>query len=45
VQRWTEGRNADQGLALTARAGSVSRTSFASGVSGHPGPRLDVYLR
>jgi len=45
VQRWALGRSADQGLALTASSDAPFGPSYATGVSGGTGPRLDVYLR
>lgn len=45
VQRWAFGRGNDQGLALTASSDAPLGPSFASGVAGGTGPRLDVYLR
>jgi hypothetical protein len=45
VQRWALGRSADQGLALTASSDAPWGPSYATGVSGGAGPRLDVYLR
>jgi hypothetical protein len=45
VQRWALGRSTDQGLALTASSQAPLGPSYATGVSGGRGPRLDVYLR
>ena len=45
VQRWTDGRLPDQGIALTARTETAQGATFASGTVGARGPRLDVYLR
>ena len=45
VQRWALGRSADQGLALAASSDAPLGPSYATGVSGGLGPRLDVYLR
>jgi hypothetical protein len=45
VQRWALGRSADQGLALTASSDAPIGASYATGVAGSTGPRLDVYLR
>jgi hypothetical protein len=45
VQRWALGRSADQGLALTASSDAPFGPSYATGVAGGTGPRLDVYLR
>jgi hypothetical protein len=45
VQRWALGRSNDQGLALTASSDAPVGSSYATGVSGGTGPRLDVYLR
>jgi hypothetical protein len=45
VQRWALGRGNDQGLALTASSDAPLGPSYATGVSGGTGPRLDVYLR
>jgi hypothetical protein len=45
VQRWALGRSSDQGLALTASSDAPFGSSYATGVSGGTGPRLDVYLR
>ena len=45
VQRWALGRGNDQGLALTASSDAPLGPSFATGVAGGTGPRLDVYLR
>jgi hypothetical protein len=45
VQRWALGRSTDQGLALTASSDAPLGPSYATGVSGGIGPRLDVYLR
>jgi hypothetical protein len=45
VQRWALGRTNDQGLALTASSDAPIGPTYATGVSGGTGPRLDVYLR
>jgi len=45
VERWTRGRADDQGIALSAAAESGVGAVYSTGVSGVPGPRLDVYLR
>jgi hypothetical protein len=45
VQRWALARTADQGLALTAASDAPLGPSYATGVAGGTGPRLDVYLR
>jgi hypothetical protein len=45
VQRWALGRVNDQGIALTASSGAPLGPSYATGVAGGAGPRLDVYLR
>jgi hypothetical protein len=45
VQRWALGRSTDQGLALAASSDAPLGPSYATGVSGGLGPRLDVYLR
>lgn len=45
VQRWALGRGSDQGLALTASSDAPLGPSYATGVAGGTGPRLDVYLR
>jgi len=45
VQRWARGRVSDQGIALMASPEAPIGATYASGVSGARGPRLDVYLR
>jgi hypothetical protein len=45
VERWKRGRADDQGIALTAPADAPVGAIYSSGISGAPGPRLDVYLR
>jgi hypothetical protein len=45
VQRWARGRSTDQGLALSASSDAPLGPSYATGVWGGLGPRLDVYLR
>jgi hypothetical protein len=45
VQRWALGRTTDQGLALTASSDAPLGPSYATGLAGGSGPRLDVYLR
>jgi hypothetical protein len=45
VQRWARGRANDQGIALMASPEVPIGATYATGVSGARGPRLDVYLR
>jgi hypothetical protein len=45
VQRWARGRANDQGIALISAPESSVGATYATGVSGARGPRLDVYLR
>jgi hypothetical protein len=45
VRRWARGRATDQGLALTAAGEAPAGATYATGVFGAAGPRLDVYLR
>jgi hypothetical protein len=45
VERWTRGRADDQGIALTAVPEAPVGAIYSTGISGGPGPKLDVYLR
>jgi hypothetical protein len=45
VQRWARGRANDEGIALIASPEVPIGATYATGVSGARGPRLDVYLR
>jgi hypothetical protein len=45
VERWTRERADDQGIALTAPPDAPVGATYSTGISGAPGPRLDVYLR
>ena len=45
VQRWARGRANDQGIALISAADASAGATYATGVDGARGPRLDVYLR
>ena len=45
VQRWALARTNDQGIALIAEPHAFVGATYATGVSGARGPRLDVYLR
>jgi hypothetical protein len=45
VQRWARERTNDQGIALMSGPETPVGATYATGVSGARGPRLDVYLR
>jgi hypothetical protein len=45
VQRWSLGKTNDQGIALLSAPDASVGATYATGVSGARGPRLDVYLR
>jgi hypothetical protein len=45
VQRWARERTNDQGIALMSAPEATAGATYATGVSGARGPRLDVYLR
>jgi hypothetical protein len=45
VQRWAHERTNDQGIALMSAPEVPVGATYATGVSGARGPRLDVYLR
>ncbi|HEX9296487.1 MAG TPA: DNRLRE domain-containing protein [Polyangiaceae bacterium] len=45
VRRWARGRATDQGIALMASGEAAAGATYATGISGAPGPRLDVYVR
>jgi hypothetical protein len=45
VQRWARERTNDQGIALMSAPEAPVGATYATGVSGARGPRLDVYLR
>jgi hypothetical protein len=45
VQRWARGRVNDQGIALMSAPDATVGATYATGVAGARGPRLDVYLR
>jgi hypothetical protein len=45
VQRRARGRADDQGIALSAPSDAPAGATYATGASGAPGPRLDVYVR
>ncbi len=45
VQRWTRERTNDQGIALMTSPQAPVGATYATGVSGARGPRLDVYIR
>jgi hypothetical protein len=45
VQRWARERTNDQGIALMSGPEATVGATYATGVSGARGPRLDVYLR
>lgn len=45
VQRWSQGKTKDQGIALFSAPDAPVGATYATGVSGARGPRLDVYLR
>jgi hypothetical protein len=45
VQRWTRERTNDQGIALMTAPEAPVGATYATGVSGARGPRLDVYIR
>ena len=45
VQRWARGRTNEQGIALMTGPDASTGATYSTGISGAPGPRLDVYLR
>jgi hypothetical protein len=45
VQRWSMGKANDQGIALLSAPDASVGATYATGISGARGPRLDVYLR